>query len=118
MRSNSKGAGLLTRATAETMVNIGGEARRCASPARSPAWPTRRPTLGRAHARRPDRSSTETGNGGYTSVHTDVHLVYDAPTNLFLPGNHVDQTITTTQCLTDYGLRLRRTNADATYPPT
>ena len=27
------------------------------------------------------------GNGGYTSVHTDVYIVYDAPTNLFLPGN-------------------------------
>ena len=31
----------------------------------------------------------ETGNGGYTSVHTDVHMVYDADRNRFLPGNHV-----------------------------
>ena len=31
----------------------------------------------------------DTGNGGYTSVHTDVHLVYDATANKFLPGNHV-----------------------------
>jgi hypothetical protein len=29
----------------------------------------------------------ETGNGGYTSLHTLVHLVYDATTNTFLPGN-------------------------------
>ena len=27
----------------------------------------------------------DTGNGGYTSVHTDVHLVYDATANKFLP---------------------------------
>jgi len=44
---------------------------------RSHAVPARRPRL-------PD-----TGNGGYTSVHTDVHLVYDATANKFLPGNHV-----------------------------
>jgi hypothetical protein len=31
----------------------------------------------------------ETGNGGYTSVHTLVHLVYDATANRFLPGNRV-----------------------------
>jgi len=31
----------------------------------------------------------ETGNGGYSSVHTLVHLVYDPATNEFLPGNRV-----------------------------
>ena len=31
----------------------------------------------------------ETGNGGYTSLHTLVHLVYDATANRFLPGNRV-----------------------------
>ena len=31
----------------------------------------------------------DTGNGGYTSLHTDVHMVYDAVSNTFLPGNHV-----------------------------
>jgi hypothetical protein len=31
----------------------------------------------------------ETGNGGYTSIHTLVHLVYNAKTNRFLPGNKV-----------------------------
>ena len=34
-----------------------------------------------------DRVYPEMGNGGYTSVHTDVYMVYDAATNLFLPGN-------------------------------
>ena len=32
----------------------------------------------------------EMGNGGYTSVHSDVHLNYDAITNMFLPGTHAD----------------------------
>ena len=35
----------------------------------------------------------DTGNGGYTSVHTLVHLVYDANANRFLPGNSVILTI-------------------------
>src|SRR5215469_5931532 len=35
------------------------------------------------------RMYPETGNGGYTSVHTDVHMVYDASANTFLPGNNV-----------------------------
>ena len=34
-----------------------------------------------------DRLYPELGNGGYTSVHTDVYIDYDATTNLFLPGN-------------------------------
>jgi hypothetical protein len=31
----------------------------------------------------------DTGNGGYTSFHTDVFLDYDTATNMFLPGTHV-----------------------------
>ena len=41
----------------------------------------------------------DTGNGGYTSLHTLVHLVYDATTNMFLPGNQVVLTERATQCL-------------------
>ena len=37
-----------------------------------------------------DRVYPEMGNGGYTSLHTDVFLNYDAPTNMFLSGTHVD----------------------------
>jgi hypothetical protein len=59
----------------------------------------------------------ETGNGGYTSVHTDVHMVYDAPTNLFLPGNHVDLTDRATQCLTDFSLDFERTSTNVTAGP-
>jgi hypothetical protein len=46
----------------------------------------------------------ELGNGGYQALHTDVFTVYDAPTDKFLPGNHVDQTLKSTQCLTNFAL--------------
>ena len=51
------------------------------------------------------------GNGGYTSVHTDIYIVYDAATNMFLPGTHVDLTQQATQCLTDFSLDFERTSA-------
>ena len=54
----------------------------------------------------------ETGNGGYTSVHTAVHLVYDGATNRFLPGNHVVLTDRATQCLTSFSLDFERTSAN------
>ena len=59
-----------------------------------------------------DHVYPETGNGGYTSLHTDVHMVYDAPTNQFLPGNHVVLTERATQCLTDFSLDFERTSVD------
>lgn len=58
-----------------------------------------------------DHVYPDTGNGGYRSVHTDVHLVYDAPSNRFLPGNHVDLTDAATQCLTDFSLDFERRSA-------
>jgi hypothetical protein len=64
-----------------------------------------------------DRVYPEMGNGGYSSVHTDVHIVYDAATNLFLPGNHVDLTQQATQCLTDFSLDFERTSANVTSGP-
>ncbi len=51
-----------------------------------------------------ERVYPEAGNGGYASVHTDVHLVYDALANLLLPGTHVDLQQRSTQCLTDFSL--------------
>jgi Peptidase family M1 domain len=54
----------------------------------------------------------DTGNGGYTSVHTDVDLVYDAPANRFLPGNHVVLTDRATQCLTSFSLDFERRSID------
>ncbi|MGH2907920.1 MAG: M1 family aminopeptidase, partial [Solirubrobacteraceae bacterium] len=50
----------------------------------------------------------EVGNGGYTSVHTATHTVYDAATNRFLPGNHVDLTDRATQCLSSLSLDFER----------
>jgi len=59
----------------------------------------------------------ETGNGGYTSLHTDVHLVYDAATNRFLPGNHVTLTDQATQCLTSFSLDFERRSVNTTAGP-
>jgi Peptidase family M1 domain/Peptidase M1 N-terminal domain len=50
----------------------------------------------------------EVGNGGYTSVHTATHTVYDAATNRFLAGNHVDLTNRATQCLSNLSLDFER----------
>jgi hypothetical protein len=52
----------------------------------------------------------ELGNGGYKSLHTDIYTVYDAPTNKFLPGNHVELTQQATQCLTEFSLDFDRKN--------
>src|SRR6266487_177503 len=59
-----------------------------------------------------DHVYPETGNGGYRSLHTDVDMVYDAPSNRFLPGNHVVLTDRATQCLTDFSLDFERHGAD------
>src|SRR5215471_8087661 len=59
----------------------------------------------------------DTGNGGYTSVHTDVHLVYDATANRFLPGNHVVLTDRATHCLTSFSLDFERRSLDAKAGP-
>jgi hypothetical protein len=59
----------------------------------------------------------DTGNGGYTSVHTLVHLVYDAPANAFLPGNRVVLTDRATQCLTSISLDFERRSANTSAGP-
>jgi hypothetical protein len=59
----------------------------------------------------------DTGNGGYTSLHTDVRLVYDATSNRFLPGNHVTLTDRATQCLTSFSLDFERKSANASAGP-
>jgi hypothetical protein len=52
----------------------------------------------------------ELGNGGYKSIHSDVHTVYDAPTDKFLPGTRVELTQQATQCLTEFSLDFDRRN--------
>jgi Peptidase family M1 domain len=59
----------------------------------------------------------DTGNGGYTSLHTLVHLVYDATTNMFLPGNGVALTDRATQCLTSFSLDFERRSANTSAGP-
>ena len=59
----------------------------------------------------------ETGNGGYTSLHTDIHLVYNATANRFLPGNHVTLTDRATQCLTSFSLDFERRSVNKTAGP-
>jgi hypothetical protein len=59
----------------------------------------------------------ETGNGGYTSRHTDVNMVYDAATNMFQPGNNVALTDRATQCLTSFSLDFERQSANTSDGP-
>ena len=54
----------------------------------------------------------DTGNGGYSSLHTLVHLVYDAKANRFLPGNRVVLTDRAAQCLTSFSLDFERKSAN------
>jgi hypothetical protein len=64
-----------------------------------------------------DRVYPEMGNGGYVSVHSDIYIVYDAATNMFLPGTHVELTQRATQCLNDFSLDFERTSANLTAGP-
>jgi len=59
----------------------------------------------------------DTGNGGYTSQHTLVHLVYDATANRFLPGNKVILTDRATQCLTSFSLDFERKSKNTSAGP-
>jgi hypothetical protein len=64
-----------------------------------------------------DRVYPEMGNGGYTSLHSDITIVYDSSTNMFLPGTHVDLSQRATQCLTDFSLDFERTSANVANGP-
>jgi hypothetical protein len=44
-------------------------------------------------------------------------MLYDAPTNMFLPGTRVDHTDRATQCLKDFSLDFERKSANATDGP-
>ena len=59
----------------------------------------------------------DTGNGGYTSVHTVVDLVYDAASNEFLPGNRVVLTDQATRCLSSFSLDFERKSANTKAGP-
>jgi Peptidase family M1 domain len=59
----------------------------------------------------------DTGNGGYTSVHTLVHLVYDADANRFLPGNRVILTDRAGKCLSSFSLDFERRSGNPSDGP-
>jgi hypothetical protein len=94
-------AGVLVASTLGAPAATAGSA-----PARAAACSSGARTL----SHRGDHVYPDMGNGGYTSLHTAVHLVYDAPSNRFLRGNHVVLTDRATHCLTDFSLDLERTN--------
>ena len=102
-------SGALGCATAERHLQIGTAHRR---PVRmTTAAPSTTCSSG-AHSLSPFGAHVypETGNGGYTSVHTDVFIDYDTASNLLLPGTHVVLTDRATQCLTDFSLDFERTS--------
>jgi hypothetical protein len=89
-----------------------------ASPGAAAARTGARCTAG-AHTLAPpgSRLYPETGNGGYTSLHTGVYLVYDATADQFLPGNHVTLTDRATQCLASFSLDFERRSVNSTAGP-
>lgn len=64
-----------------------------------------------------DRVYPEMGNGGYTSVHTDVNLIYNAVENKFLPGNNVVLHDLATQCLSNFSLDFERKGPESSEGP-
>ena len=59
----------------------------------------------------------DVGNGGYKSLHTDVHLAYDSATNKFLPGTYVLLRDRAKQCLSSFSLDFERHSANASDGP-
>jgi aminopeptidase N len=59
----------------------------------------------------------ETGNGGYTSIHTEIDMVYETASGEFLKGNHVVLTDRANQCLSSLSLDLERTSANTRQGP-
>jgi hypothetical protein len=105
----------LSCVTAERHLQVGPRPRAVRVPAAAPA----RGCSSGAHSLSPFGAHVypETGNGGYTSVHSDVYLNYDTEANLFLPGTRVVLTDVATQCLSDFSLDFERTSANTTDGP-
>jgi len=103
-------SGRLGCVTSERHLEIGPAGR--VGPVRVPAAASSEACSSGAHSLSPFGAHVypETGNGGYTSLHTDVFLNYDTASNQFLPGTHVVLTDQATQCLTDFSLDFERTS--------
>jgi hypothetical protein len=110
------GRGLLISLTASASLILPGIA---AVPASATAGLTPTGCSAGAHTLAPHGSHLypDTGNGGYTSLHTAVHLVYNATTNRFLPGNKVTLADRATQCLTSFSLDFERRSKNAKAGP-
>ena len=110
-------SGALGCVTAERHLQIGPapSTRRARASAAAPSGPC----SSGAHSLSPFGAHVypETGNGGYTSLHTDVFLNYDTASNVFLPGTHVLLTDQATQCLTDFSLDFERTSPNSKEGP-
>jgi hypothetical protein len=124
MSSRSLQAALVTSGTALALAALGLAApgialgqSRPAAPQGQPAQPGTCSAGARTLAPRGSRVYPDTGNGGYVSVHTAVHLVYNAAANRFLRGNHVVLTDRATQCLTSFSLDLERRSVNAKAGP-
>jgi peptidase M1-like protein len=108
-------SGELGCATAERHVRVGpAPSRRVAAASTSAACTSGAHSLSSFG----DHVYPETGNGGYTSVHTDVFLTYDTASNLLLPGTHVLLTDRATQCLSDFSLDFERSSPNAKDGPS
>jgi hypothetical protein len=59
----------------------------------------------------------EMGNGGYTSVHSEIDLAYQTASNEFLKGNHVALTDRADQCLSSFSLDFERHSGDKRQGP-
>ena len=102
----AQGAGRYGCATAEREVVIGTVKANLSTAADETCSPG-----GRTLSQPGMRVYPEMGNTGYTSVHSDVNLIYDAPSNMFLPGTNVALQQRSTQCLTEFSLDFERTNS-------
>jgi hypothetical protein len=114
------GEGLLSCATARRGVDIGaqGEGARTAAVRPLAAADPGVCSSGAHTLSRPgDHVYPEMGNGGYTSVHTDVNLIYNAVENEFLPGTNVVLDDQATQCLSDFSLDFERKGPDSEEGP-
>jgi Peptidase family M1 domain len=119
----SGGEGLLSCATARRAVKIGDQAGAAPAAADSRAasalaehvevCSSGAHTLSEAG----DRVYPEMGNGGYTSVHTGVNLIYNAVENKFLPGTNVVLGDRATQCLSDFSLDFERKGPESEEGP-
>jgi hypothetical protein len=107
---------LIVAAAASAALAVPGVA--LAAPGTSRAVPAGRCSAGARTLSAPgSRLYPETGNGGYHSSHTLVHLVYDAKSNTFLPGTSVALTDIATKCLTSFSLDFERHSANKTAGP-